>query len=62
MSAPNFIAYGIVGGVLLVSLLAPLFIGADGWIVPVITLLFAVPYLLYDRKLAEKEARGEGAH
>jgi hypothetical protein len=59
MSAPNFIAYFIVGGVLLVSLLAPIFIGRDGWIVPLITLLFAVPYLLYDRKLA---ARGDEAH
>ena len=60
MSAPNLIAYGIVGGVLLVSLLAPLFIGADGWIVPLITLLFAVPYLMYDRRLAAREAAGEG--
>ena len=55
MSAPNFIAYAIVGGVMLVSLLAPLFIGSDGWIVPLITLLFAIPYLLYDRKLARSE-------
>ena len=55
MSAPNFMAYAIVGGVILVSLLTPLFIGSDGWIVPVITLLFAIPYLLYDRKLARSE-------
>ena len=62
MSAPNFIAYFIVGGVLLVSLLAALFIGSEGWLVPAVTFLFAIPYLMYDRKLARAEASGDTAH
>ena len=48
MKAIDFMPYTIVAGVLLVSLLAPLFIGADGWVVPLVVLPFALAYLAFD--------------
>jgi hypothetical protein len=59
MTAPSAIAYYIVGGVLLVSMLAPLFLGFDeAWFVPVAILPFGAAYALLDRKLREREASG----
>ena len=55
-------AYVIIGGVLLISLLAPLFIGGDAWVVPVAVLPFALMYGLYDRELLRRERAGEGGH
>ena len=48
MKAIDFMPYTVVAGVLLVSLAAPLFIGGDGWIVPIIVLPFAVAYVVFD--------------
>ena len=48
MKAIDFIPYTIVAGVLLVSLTAPLFIGSDGWVVPLVVLPFALAYLAFD--------------
>ncbi len=62
MSAPSYMAYVIIGGVVLLALLAPLFVGADAWIVPVAVIPFAVVYALYDRSLARREAAGELQH
>ena len=61
MSAPSFMAYAIVAGALLMSLLAPLFVGGSAWFVPFAVLPFGVLYVLYDRRLARREAGGEGA-
>ena len=61
MSAPG-LPYFIVGGVILISFLSPAFVGSDGWIVPLVVLLFSIPYLLLDRRLARREAADGGAH
>ena len=63
MTAPTALAYWIIGGVLVASLLAPAIIGADGWIVPLVVLPFGLIYAAYDKRLRDKEAAGEaGAH
>ena len=61
MKAIDFMPYTIVAGVLLVSLVAPLFIGPDGWVVPLVVLPFAVAYLVFDflRKKRSSDA-GDG--
>jgi len=58
MKAIDFMPYTVVAGVLLVSLAAPLFIGGDGWIVPLIVLPFAIAYLVFD---AMRRRRSRGA-
>ena len=58
MSALDFIPYSLVGGVILASLLAPAFLGADGWIAPLAVLPFAIVYLLIDRRLKHAEREG----
>ena len=62
MTAPSYIAYVIIGGVVLLSFLAPLFVGWDAWFVPLAVLPFALLYGLYDRDLAKREHRGELGH
>ncbi len=61
MKAIDFMPYAVVVGVLLVSLAAPLFIGGDGWIVPIIVLPFALGYLVFDamRRKRSRAAGGE---
>lgn len=61
MKAIDFMPYAVVAGVLLVSLASPLFIGSDGWIVPIIVLPFALGYLVFDamRKKRAGAARDE---
>jgi hypothetical protein len=60
MSVPTALAYWIVGGVLLASLLAPALLGAEGWAAPLAVALIAVPYLIFDRRLARAEERQGG--
>ncbi len=62
MTAPTALAYWIIGGVLLASLIAPAIIGSDGWIVPIATLPFCLVYAAIDRKLRVSESEGGGAH
>ncbi len=52
--------YSLVAGVILASLLAPVFLGADGWIAPLAVLPFAIVYLVIDRRLKRREASGSG--
>jgi uncharacterized membrane protein len=59
MTPPSYIAYVIIGGVVLLSLLAPLFVGGDAWVTPIAVIPFAIVYALYDRTLARKEEAGE---
>ena len=59
MTAPTALAYWIIGGVLAASFIAPLIIGAEGWVVPVVVLPFALVYALVDKRLRDKEASGE---
>ena len=47
--------YSIVGGTVLASFLAPLFMGWDVWYVPLIVLPFGIAYLLFDRTLKGRE-------
>ena len=58
MKAIDFMPYTVVAGVLLVALAAPLFIGGDGWVVPLVVFPFAVAYLVFDflRKRRSSEA------
>ena len=62
MNPPNYMAYVIIGGVVLMAFLAPLFVGWDAWFVPLAVLPFAALYALYDRELARREERGELGH
>jgi hypothetical protein len=56
MTPPSYMAYAIVGGVVLVSLLAPLIIGFDdAWFVPLFVLPFGALYAAYDRRLRDAE-------
>ncbi len=48
MKAIDFMPYTVVLGVMLVALASPLFIGGDGWIVPIVVLPFALVYLAFD--------------
>ena len=54
MTAPSALAYWIIGGVLLASLVAPLIIGRDGWIVPLVVLPFALIYAVVDRRMRSR--------
>lgn len=63
MKAIDFMPYTVVIGVLLVSLAAPLFIGSDGWVVPIVVLPFALAYLVFDALRKKRSARaGSGEH
>jgi hypothetical protein len=55
MTPPSYMAYAIIGGVVLVSFLAPLIVGWDAWFVPVAVLPFAILYALFDAKLRRDE-------
>ena len=55
-------AYVIIGGVVLMSFLAPLFVGWDAWFVPLAVLPFAAVYAAFDRQLRLREERGELSH
>ena len=57
MKAIDFMPYTVVAGVMLVALAAPLFIGSDGWVVPIVVLPFAVAYLVFDF-LRKRRSRG----
>ena len=61
MTAPTALAYWIIGGVLLASLLAPAIFGADGWLVPLVVLPFGLAYAALDKKLRDREASGEAS-
>ena len=62
MSSIDFMPYWIVGSVIVVSLLCPLFLGAQGFIATAAVLPFAIAYLFLDRALRRREAEGGGAH
>jgi hypothetical protein len=62
MTPPSYMAYVIIAGVVLMSLLAPLFVGTEGWVVPVAVIPFALFYAAYDRTLRRREASGELSH
>ena len=62
-TVPSYMAYAIIGGVVLVSLLAPLIIGwDDGWFVPLAILPFAAIYAAFDRKLVQQEKANPSNH
>ena len=62
-TVPSYMAYMIIGGVVLVSLLAPLIIGwDDGWFVPLAILPFAAIYAAFDRKLVQREKLNPSNH
>ena len=55
MNPPEYMAYVIIGGVMLVSLIIPAIIGfADAWYVPLIVFALGVPYLLFDRRMRNR--------
>ena len=51
-------AYAIIGGVIVVALFVPLIIGAEGWVVPVAVIPFAIIYALLDRRMRKRDADG----
>ena len=56
MTPPSYMAYALIGGVVLVSFLAPLIVGfADAWFVPLVVLPFALLYAAFDAKLRRDE-------
>jgi hypothetical protein len=57
MTAPSALAYWIIGGVLAASLLAPLVIGSDGWIVPLVVLPLCLVYAVADRQMRRRGRR-----
>ncbi|HEX2086964.1 MAG TPA: hypothetical protein VHF89_14885 [Solirubrobacteraceae bacterium] len=59
MSAIDFMPYWIVGSVIVLSLLCPVFLGAQGLVATAAVLPFAVAYLLLDRSLRRRERSGE---
>ena len=63
MTPPSYMAYAIIGGVVLVSFLAPLIIGFDdGWFVPLAVLPFALLYAAYDRRMVREEQAHPSNH
>ena len=56
MTPPSYMAYALIGGVVLVSFLCPLIIGfSDAWFVPLTVVPFALLYAAYDAKLRRDE-------
>ena len=56
MNPPNYMAYVIVGGAILVSFLAPVFIGfGDAWFVPLIILALGAIYLVFDARMRRRD-------
>jgi hypothetical protein len=56
MTPPSYMAYAIIGGVVLVSLLAPLIVGFDdAWFVPLFILPFGALYAAFDRRMRQAE-------
>ena len=63
MTPPSYMAYALIGGVILVSLLCPFIVGFDdAWFVPLTVIPFAALYAAYDRKLREDEKNNPEAH
>ena len=63
MTAPSYMAYALIGGVMLVSLLCPFIVGFDdAWFVPLVVFPLAALYAAYDRKLQQDEKDNPGAH
>jgi hypothetical protein len=63
MNAIDFMPYWIAGSVIAVSLVCPLFLGAQGFIATATVLPLAIAYLVLDRVLRRREAeQGGGAH
>ncbi len=63
MTAIDLMPYSIAATAVLASLLCPLFIGLQGFIVTAAVLPFAIAYLVFDRALKRREAeQGGGAH
>jgi hypothetical protein len=63
MTAPSYMAYALIGGVILVSFIAPFIVGfGDAWFVPLAILPFAALYAAYDRKLRRDEEANPDAH
>ena len=62
MSSIDFLPYSIIGTVILMSLLCPVFLGAQGFIATAAVLPFAIAYLFVDRALKRREAEGGGSH
>ena len=58
MTTLDFLPYWIVGSVILVSLLCPLFLGVQGFIATAGVLPLAIAYLFVDRALRRREAKG----
>jgi hypothetical protein len=55
MNPPDYMAYMIIGGAMVVSLIIPAIIGfADAWFVPLVVLAIGIPYLLWDRRLRKR--------
>jgi len=58
MNAIDFLPYWIVGIVIAISLLCPLFLGPQGFIATAGVLPLAIAYLFVDRALRRREAEG----
>ncbi len=55
MSSIDFMPYWIVASVIVLSLLCPVFLGAQGFVATAAVLPFALAYLVLDRALKRRE-------
>jgi hypothetical protein len=58
MDAPNWMAYSLIGGVVVISFVVPAIVGfGDAWFVPLVVIPFAALYGVFDWRL--RHQRGE---
>jgi hypothetical protein len=61
MTPVKWMPYVVIGGVVLVSLLAGFLVGwSDAWFIPVIVIPFALLYVAFDRQRAGREKVDRG--
>ena len=57
MSGIDFLPYGVFTACILGSILSLVLLGGQAWVVPVVALPLALGYILYDRRLKQRDAR-----
>jgi hypothetical protein len=57
MRNPSPLVYWMLIGLAVIALAAPIVVGADGWLVPLIVFPILIAYAVFDRRLKAREDR-----
>ena len=58
MSGIDIIPYALLAAIVLASIFSLILLGAQAWVVPVVALPPTIAYILYDRRLKQREGGG----